>query len=161
MFEFAEIIGWGFAGKFVEQVLPEPGAKVFGNVYGRNKGFFEERLELGQTVAQMAFPFALVVSDKFFVVFEEITLELMGRNKPRTNRLPFQEKFGLFGGDQGEGFLVVVLFHLVFGAGIGEYTRRYSLTIASTVFDGEIGFVPLTVLSLHDIHNAPFCKVMK
>jgi hypothetical protein len=159
--EFAEIVSRRFSGEFVEEILAKPKAKIFGDVNRRYKSFGDKQLKLSKAVLEVAFALSHISISKFLIVIEEIGFELMGGDKAGADSLPFELQFGFPGVDKDQGFLIMISLYLILGAGIDENTRCHSLTIASTVFDGEIGSVPLTVLSLHDVHNGACCKVMK
>jgi len=84
----------------------------------------------------------------------------MGGNKLAANSLLLQKQFRLLNVHQSRSLRIVIFLDLIFWAGINENPCSHSFAGLPTIFDSEISFIASTVFSLHDIHNAAFCKVM-
>lgn len=89
-------------------MLPGTDAEVFGNIRRRDKFFASKSPELFLALFKMAFSFPDIILHVLFIIIREVSFEFMGRDKPRTYGLFFQDQFRQFGIQQGEYFLIVV-----------------------------------------------------
>jgi hypothetical protein len=92
--ELPEIVGGRLAGELICEKGAESLAEVFGDLHGKDSGFFDEEFELIEASLEVTVAWSFVLFDKFGIVGQEIVFESVVGDEGSTDRLLIDDHLG-------------------------------------------------------------------